>query len=169
MMIPRLTILLLYFQCIDAAISTISHRFQQKDYSMYANMEQLLVKTCMKMDYSEEYKTVTQFYGSDFCEPDLKTQLEVLGSMEINIHKNSLTFSDIHRHFQSMPSSQVLYLNQVASVVILVRVHSGITSACEHTVVILVRVHSDITSMFVHTVVILVRVHSDITSMCAQW
>ncbi len=65
----------IYFQCIDAAISTISHRFQQKDYSVYANLEQLLVKTCMKMDYSEEYKTVTQFYGSDFCEPDLKTQL----------------------------------------------------------------------------------------------
>ncbi len=84
---------------------------------MYANLEQLLVKTCMKMNYSEEYKTVTQVYGSDFCEPDLKTQLEVLGSMEIKIHKDSLTFSDIHRHFQSMPSSQVLYLNQVALVI----------------------------------------------------
>ncbi len=39
-------------------------------------------------------------------------------------------------------------------VVILVRVHSGITSACEHTVVILVRVHSGNTSV----VVLLMRV-----------
>lgn len=39
------------------------------------------------MDYSEEYGTVTSFYGSNFCEPDLKTQLEVLGCMEIKIHK----------------------------------------------------------------------------------
>ncbi len=32
--------------------------------------------------------------------------------------------------------------------VILVRVHSGITSACEHTVVIIVRVHSRNTSAY---------------------
>ncbi len=45
------------------------------------------------------------------------------------------------------------------TVVLLVRIHSGITSACVHTVVILVRVH---------TVVILVRVHSGITSTCVH-
>ncbi len=64
------------------------------------------------------------------------------------------------------------------TVVILVRVHSGITSMCVHTVVklvrvhtvvILVRVHSGITSMCVHTVVKLVRVHSGNTSTCTQW
>ncbi len=34
--------------------------------------------------------------------------------------------------------------------------------------ILLVRVHSGITSMCVHTVVILVRVHSGITSTCAH-
>ncbi len=48
----------------------------------------------------------------------------------------------------------------VHTVVILVRVHSGITSMCVHTVVILVRVHSGITSLCVH---------SGITSACTQW
>ncbi len=48
----------------------------------------------------------------------------------------------------------------VHTVIILVRVHSGITSACEHRVVILVHVHSDITSMCVH---------SGNTSVCTQW
>ncbi len=55
----------------------------------------------------------------------------------------------------------------VHTVVILVRVHSDITSLC--------CVHSgntsactQITSMFVHTMVILVRVHSGITSACAH-
>ncbi len=52
----------------------------------------------------------------------------------------------------------VLLVRVSTQLVILVRVHSGITSACEHTVVILVRVHSGITSACVHTVVILVRV-----------
>ncbi len=37
-----------------------------------------------------------------------------------------------------------------------------------HTVIILVRVHSGINSTCVHTVVILVRVHSGITSACTQ-
>ncbi len=57
--------------------------------------------------------------------------------------------------------------------------HSGNTSAYTqwyssarvYTVVLLVRVHSDITSMCVHTVVILVLAHCGITGMCVctQW
>ncbi len=45
------------------------------------------------------------------------------------------------------------------TVVILVRVHSGITSSCVHTVVILVRVHSGNTS-------VCVCAHSGNTSAC---
>lgn len=107
----------MYYQCLDAAISAITNRFQQKDYSLYANLEQVLIKACKKMDYSEELKEVTQFYASDFSEPELKTQLEILSCMEIKSQGDSPTFSDIHRHFQSMSSSQVVYLNQVALVI----------------------------------------------------
>ncbi len=55
-------------------------------------------------------------------------------------------------------------------------VHSGNSSARVYTVVLLVRAHSGntsactqcgITSMCVHTVVILVRTHSG--SVCTQW
>ena len=114
---PKTHYRVFYYQCLDAAISAISNRFHQRDYLMYANLEQLLVKACKKMDYSEEYREVTQFYTSDFSEPELKTQLEVLSCMEFESCGDSLMFSDIHRHFQSMPSSQVLYLNQVALLV----------------------------------------------------
>ena len=59
---------------------------------MYANLEQVLIKACKKMDYSEELKEVTQFYASDFNEPELKTQLEVLSCVEIESHGDSLRY-----------------------------------------------------------------------------
>ncbi len=46
--------------------------------------------------------------------------------------------------------------------VILVRVHSGITSACEHTVVIIVHVHSG-------NISVCVCAHSRNTSAYTQW
>ena len=60
---------------------------------------------------------MTDFYHSDFSKSELETQLQLLNCMDIKRGGDSLKFSDIHKHFQSLPSSQVLLLNQVALLV----------------------------------------------------
>ena len=114
---PKLYYRRLYYQCLDAATSTINSRFQQQDYTIYANLEQLLVKACVGKDFSEELKVVTDFYQADFSKSELETQLGILSCMKIEPNGNSLSFSDIHKHFLTLPASQLLLLHQVSLVI----------------------------------------------------
>lgn len=46
-----------YFQCLDTAITTIQDRFHQRDYAIYANLEEVLYKAYSKQDFSSEVCT----------------------------------------------------------------------------------------------------------------
>ena len=60
---PKLYYRSIYFQCLDAAMAFIKDRFHQRDYSIYSNLEQLLIKTCSKKDYSQELKEITDLFS----------------------------------------------------------------------------------------------------------
>ena len=50
--------------------------FDQRDYNVYMNCEQLLLKAVAGGDaYKDEFQTVTSFYGSDFDPRELETHL----------------------------------------------------------------------------------------------
>ena len=68
----------MYFQCLDAVIAAITDRFHQHDYSIYANLEQVLIKACTQEDYSKELEEVTQFFHADFDKSLLKHNLSYL-------------------------------------------------------------------------------------------
>ena len=104
---PNMSYCSIYYQCLDSAISTVTSRFPQQEYSLYVNWEQLFVKACSKIDYSAEYKAVTEFCGSDFSPSELSTQLEILSCMEITSKTDSLNFCDIYKHFQYLPKYQI--------------------------------------------------------------
>ena len=53
---PKVYYRSIYYQCLDSAISTITSRFHQQDYSLHVNLEQLLIKACSRL--SADYKTV---------------------------------------------------------------------------------------------------------------
>ena len=80
----------MYYQCIDAAVTTIQDRFHQQDYSLYSTLEQLLIKATSSGDYVVE---------------KLTTELQLLICIDINRLKQSITFRDIHEQFQSLPVS----------------------------------------------------------------
>ena len=40
----------LYFEAIDLAIEAITERFDQPDYRIYSNLENLILKTCKGQD-----------------------------------------------------------------------------------------------------------------------
>ena len=47
-------------------------------------MEQLLLKAAKKEVYTEEFSFITNFYGSDFDDRNLKLQLELFTSCDIS-------------------------------------------------------------------------------------
>ena len=59
--------------CIDS-------RFDQPGYKIYCNIEDLLLKAANGDNYDAELKFVTEFYGSDFDDYQLKTQLKVFST-----------------------------------------------------------------------------------------
>ena len=107
----------IYFESLDAAIQAITDRCDQGDYDVYAKSEQVLILAATKQKYSDELEAVTTFFKDDICETQLKTQLEVLGHMNINKTGDKLTFIDIVAHFKSQSSAQLEYISQVVRLV----------------------------------------------------
>ena len=62
------------FETIDTVICCITDRFEQEGYQMYSEVEQLLMKT-ERAD--GEVDEVLKFYGSDFENNTLLTQLRI--------------------------------------------------------------------------------------------
>ena len=101
---PMLYYRTMHFQCIYAAVTTIQDQFHQHDCSLYSMMEQLLIKATTNGDYSMELKEITDFYPTDFSKSDLQSQLQLSSCMDIKPSTNSITFKDIHNHFQFLPT-----------------------------------------------------------------
>ena len=55
-----------YFEALDLAVSSIQDRFNQPGYAVYQNLEELLLKSVNKKDFSSNLNAVIEFYGDDF-------------------------------------------------------------------------------------------------------
>ena len=81
----------IYFEVVDYAISSINARFDQPGYAMNRQLEDLLLKTVHAEDASNEFRSVTDYYGYDFTPDRLSVQLTSLlaqfdGSKELWLH-----------------------------------------------------------------------------------
>ena len=130
---PELFYKQIYFECLDVVVSALKDCFQQRDYSLYASMEQLLMKACSKADYSRELQDVTEFFQNDFNKSELDTHLQLLSCMNIECSGESLTFRDICKHFQCLPNSQALLLSQVSRLVKFVLLMPATNSVSERS------------------------------------
>ena len=70
----------MYFEALDLLTQSIDARFDQPGYKAYRSLETLLIKACMKEDYSEEVKKVLEVYEAELDAPNLTTQLGILSS-----------------------------------------------------------------------------------------
>ena len=80
----------IFFEVLDSAVSTIKDRFDQPNYEIYKQAENLLLKTVRGEDASNELATVTNFFGDDFNQDRLPTQLMSLsvqfeGQKDLNL------------------------------------------------------------------------------------
>ena len=70
----------IYYEALDLVVNCITSRFEQPGYKLYCNLENLLLKSVKKCDYTEELESVCSFYGSDFNKEQLQLQLAILPS-----------------------------------------------------------------------------------------
>lgn len=69
-----------YFEVIDLTVSSITSRFDQKDFCIYSNIEQLLFKAASGENYETEFSTVCEFYD-DLDKNELESQLKVFHTL----------------------------------------------------------------------------------------
>ena len=67
-----------YYEALDLVINCIKGDFDQKDYKVYATLQDVLLKAAKKESFDAELDAVLSFYASDFDPSLLKTQLAKL-------------------------------------------------------------------------------------------
>ena len=68
----------IYFDAIDNATQTITDRFDQPDWVVYRNMQQIFLKAFKGESFEEELDNVCETFGDDLDKDELTAQLEVM-------------------------------------------------------------------------------------------
>jgi Domain of unknown function (DUF4371)/hAT family C-terminal dimerisation region len=111
----------LYFNSIDTVVNCIEDRFNQRDYKIYAHLEDLLIKAGNGKDYDEELDTVLAFYGNDFDAHMLRAQLQSLHTLmtERGSAQEAVNFTSILEMIKSMPQPMRSLMSEVSTVITL--------------------------------------------------
>ena len=121
-----------YFEAIDLAVSSIQDRFDQPGYAIYRNLESLLLKAANKEDYSAELREVMNFYGDDFNESELSTQLLIFGT-NFATETHTITLQHALAFLQSLCQGQRAFFEQVCNVARLCLVMPATNAASERS------------------------------------
>ena len=68
-------------------------------YKVYRSLEDLVLKTTNKLDFSEELASVKDVYGTNLDESTLHVQLQILGA---NIPEKMITIFDVRSYLQKI-------------------------------------------------------------------
>ena len=86
-------------------MSLIKDRFDQRDYNVYRNCEQLLLKAAAGVDaYKDEFQTVTCFYGSDVDPRELEAHLSTFTHNILRVE--NVTLSNVLAYLRWLSSHQ---------------------------------------------------------------
>ena len=110
-----------YFEVFDVIYSTIRNRFRQPEYQLYLNLEQLLLKTIRKENYSSEFDIVTKFYESDLNVHALEMQLQIFATNFTMEGKNT-SIKDILKCLRNISSAQRALLSKICVIAKLILV-----------------------------------------------
>ena len=100
-----------YYEAIDLAIAGITNRFDQPGYTIYSNLESVLVKTANQNDYSTELQQVVSFY-EDFDKPLLETQLQIFSSKYVDA-TSKVSLKEIFDYLRTLTEDQRVFFSQV--------------------------------------------------------
>ena len=94
----------IYFEAIDFATTAVTSRFDQKDFKVYMNLQELLLKATAKELYDAELTEVLKVYGEDLDTYQLEGQLSLLPQVAASNGFDTSRFNvdDLISFFQSI-------------------------------------------------------------------
>ena len=125
-----------YYEAFDRIIACIREVFEQKDYQVYAKMQEFLLFAIHKQECSEDaVNCAHSFYGDDFCKTRLKDQLLLLPTMATDHGYNlpNMTIADFIRFIQSLCAAERQFLSKVATLTKLTLLAPATNAVCERS------------------------------------
>jgi hypothetical protein len=95
-----------YYEALDLVVNFIQQWFDQPGYEVYRSLQDLLIKAAHSEDFTAEFDSVVQFYGSDFDPSSLKVQTDLLHT-SCEHSSVTLTFLDIKNYIVSLSPAMV--------------------------------------------------------------
>ncbi|XP_042208920.1 zinc finger MYM-type protein 1-like isoform X2 [Homarus americanus] len=120
-----------YYEAIHLLVSCVEDRFERHDYKIYKSCEQLLLKAASGLDYTDDFHSVTSFYGSDFVKEDLQTHLSTL--THNRSHVGVVTLSVVLAYLRSLSLSQQQQISQVIKLAKLILIMPTANATSEHS------------------------------------
>ena len=116
------------------AYARIQVRFDQPGYAIYRNLESLLLKAANQENYSTELQEVIAFYGNDFNESELSTQLQIFGTnFAREAQPGKVTLQEVFTFLRSLSEGQRAFFRQVCFVARLILVMPATNASSERT------------------------------------
>ena len=103
-----------YFEAIDLAINSIQYRFDQPGYTIYRNLEAMLLNASIQKDYSIELSEVVSLYKDDISLYDLRCQLQIFAtSINAQSDNKPFTLQDTLTYLRSLSCVKRDFFSQV--------------------------------------------------------
>ena len=154
----------IYYEALDLIVNCITSRFQQTGYKVYCNLENLLLKSVKKCDFTEELEFVCSFYGSDFNKEQLQLQLPILANaLSSQVEHN---FHSLLAFFRNLSSAQRALMSEVCTLFRIILVMPATNAVSERSFSALRRVKSYLRSTMTQrrlNNIMILHVHKDQT------
>ena len=121
----------IYFDALDYIINSIKDRFEQPDYQIYVNLENLLLKAAYEEDFEHEFIQVVTFYKGDFNANRLRLHLQIFGNECRKLDSKNL--SSITAMLKSIPDASQSVIEDVYVLVNLILVMPATNSSSERS------------------------------------
>ena len=116
----------IYNEAFDTIINLVQDRFEQSEFKVFGQVEQLFLKSVNKEDHSDEIMTVESTFRGDYDHDSLITELQLLPAIFDNC--KPVNFGDIAKGIQLLSREKRKLIRNVGLIARLV-VTKGATSA----------------------------------------
>ena len=120
-----------YYDALDSFIVALKDKFDQDSFKVFAQLEDLLLKSINGEDSTASLSFVKKTYKGDVDISSLETELLILKTM-FSDHPVS-TFQDILKHLQSLPTHKHGLIKNVITICILLLVNPTTTATAERS------------------------------------
>ena len=102
-----------YIAAANTVTSTIKDRFDQPDYRVYVNLEEMLLKGANGKKFEDTMTLLEKNYQNEFDFVQLKIQLESLSCSFKDHSSNNVSLGDVVNHLRLLTQGQRFLLDQI--------------------------------------------------------